>query len=503
MNHEQETQNSKNEENQPQAQKVSDQIDNRVKIIIAFFLGAILAGTVVIFALPILSKYVNQLLVGFVAIIAVLGILALIFTIYKEFFFKLFFGISKADVKEVNTAATSLVKNITQNKLVAASQDFDLVSQKGSAWYAWLSYRRWVVTVFYTLFLAFAGLLASVLVYNQNQLLKEQNELFAFQNTRVEEQTKLLKNQNDKIDSQIQLEESSRRGNLIVMMSNIMDKVDEEIRILEERGDSSRTLSEQLIGRIAALSYSFQPYRFWQDSTLIENPLSPERGQLLIALVNSQLDKDTYSKIFTRADFSKANLEKANLRKANLLFTNLEGANLKKVDLSESTLDQVRFDGANLERAVLTKAKLSNSVFVDANLNAAQFHEATILNMVVNTSTNLQKTNFRSTKISQTLFNNDLRSSTFYKAGIDGCIFISCDLRGLDFRHTTFKNNSITGGQLANLKVSDKDWLSKFGKHYSNIYTDSVGLQVDITNLYRDVTFIRDFNDSYYIIQPK
>lgn len=140
MNQKHENKDSKN--NIEHSPKVSDQIDNKVKIIIAFFLGAILAGTIVIFALPILSKYVLQLLIGFVALIAILAILALIFTIYKEFFFKRLFGVSKADIKEVNTAASSLVKNIAQKKLVAASQDFDIVTQKGSAWYAWVSYRQ-------------------------------------------------------------------------------------------------------------------------------------------------------------------------------------------------------------------------------------------------------------------------------------------------------------------------------------------------------------------------
>ena len=148
--------NQKPELEQPSL-KLSDRIDTNVKIIIAFFLGAILAGTIVQFALPVLAAYVNELLIGFIAVIGVLTIIAFLFTVFKEFFFKLFFGISKADLKDVKKSADSMAVNAVMQNWEAASQDFKVISQKGSAWYAWLSYRRWVVTVFYTLFWLLLG----------------------------------------------------------------------------------------------------------------------------------------------------------------------------------------------------------------------------------------------------------------------------------------------------------------------------------------------------------
>ena len=336
--------------------KLSDRIDTNVKIVIAFFLGAILAGTLVQFALPILAAHASELMVGFIAVIGLFAIIALIFTIFKEFFFKLFFGISKADLEDVKTSAESMAGNAVKQDWVAASKDFKVVSQKGSAWYAWLSYRRWVVTVFYTLFLAFAGLLGSVLLYNQNELLEKQNEK--------------IDTQNLKIDSQIQLEESSRRGNLIVMMSNVMDKVDEELT-RDWNNDEVRNLSPQLIGRIVALSYSFRPYRFWQDSMLIEKPLSPERGQLLLALVNSDLDSLTYRNIYEKATFGQAYLENAilwdadlrgvDLRDADLRDADLRDADLRDTDLRDAKLREVDLRDANLRKIDLTHANLNNT----------------------------------------------------------------------------------------------------------------------------------------------
>ena len=204
--------------------------------------------------------------------------------------------------------------------------------------------------------LAFAGLLGSVLLYNQNQLLEKQNE---------------------KIDNQIELEESSRRGNLIVMMSNIMDKVDEELE-KDWNKDSIRNLSPQLLGRIIALSLSFKPYRFWHNGKLIEKPLSPEKGQLLVALLNSKLDYHTNQSIFRKGNFENSYLENAVFPDFNLMYINLQNsymakttigntmlsfANLSNVDLRHSTFFKGDISSANIEGI-----KVSNKTWIE-NLN--------------------------------------------------------------------------------------------------------------------------------------
>ena len=188
------------------------------------------------------------------------------------------------------------------------------------------------------------------------------------QNQKIEEQTKLFENQNEKIDAQIQLEESSQRGNLIVLMSNIMDKVDDELT-RDWNNDEKRNISPQLIGRIAALSYSFRPYRFWQDSSLIEKPLSPERGQLLLALVKSDLDTLTYQNIYKKATFEHAYLENANLTGAHLKNAVLNGVNLKGAGLT----------GTNMWNANLQNANLSDIHLMDANLQSAKLWNAKLL----------------------------------------------------------------------------------------------------------------------------
>jgi len=212
--------------------------------------------------------------------------------------------------------------------------------------------------VFYTLFLAFAGLLGSVLLFKQNQLIETQN-------LQIKEQNSLFAKQNEKIDNQIQLEESNRRGALIVMMSNVMDEVAEELKT-DWNNDKLRNLSPHLIGRISALSQSFRPYRFWQDSMLIERPLSPERGQLLLALVNSDLDSLTYVNIYKKTIFRNSYLNEAILGRAKLY----------RVDLSSSDLSEAKLHGAKLIGANLSKANLSGAQLYDADLIIAKLEGA-------------------------------------------------------------------------------------------------------------------------------
>jgi hypothetical protein len=101
----------------------------------------------------------------------------------------------------------------------------------------------------------------SCLLYCQNNLLENQNRLIVNQNTRIEQQT--------------YLQEAGRRSSLIFLMNNVLDKMDEE---LKSPVNKDRNLSDQLIGRIVALSKSLKPYKYLESDSL-SMTVSPERGQ--------------------------------------------------------------------------------------------------------------------------------------------------------------------------------------------------------------------------------
>jgi uncharacterized protein YjbI with pentapeptide repeats len=235
-----------------------------------------------------------------------------------------------------------------------------------------------------TVFAAVAGLMGTILLYNQNQLLTGQNELLIGQNG-------LLNNQNEKIDIQIQLEEASRRSSLNFLMANVLDKIDEE---LKDPKNSNRNLSPQLISRISSLCQSFQPYRFMDEDTICKQPLSPERGSFLLAIAGSKLDTIDLKLIYQTtlfedaflkgAVFDSCYLEEVMLLGANLNGVYLANANLKNSDLSYSTIIDGYFHRANLLNAGLSDCNLTKADFSFANLSGADF-----------TDSNLKESNLR------------------------------------------------------------------------------------------------------------
>lgn len=215
-------------------------------------------------------------------------------------------------------------------------------------WFIWSRFRNWWWQWVLGIFVSLGGLTGTLLLMNQNELLEAQN-------IKIDSQTELM-------NQQMFLSEASRRSALVVLMSNIMDKVDTEIES-QQKGLSFKQkekrkykLSQSLIGQIAALSYSFKPYRYMEGGSLIEKPLSPERGQLLITLTLLPLDTATLKKIYQSATFQWADLQDADLEKADLRGVILSSANLREVNLSGANLS-----GANLSEADLSINQLSKS----------------------------------------------------------------------------------------------------------------------------------------------
>jgi uncharacterized protein YjbI with pentapeptide repeats len=222
------------------------------------------------------------------------------------------------------------------------------------------------------------ALIPSVMLVIQSVQLRNQNQLFKAQNERINQQT--------------YLQEADRRSSLVFLFSNIMDAVDRELRE-NEGGNKPRNLSPQLIGRIISLSQRLKPYQYMNGDTLIGHLSSPERGQLLVNLIESQLDTSTYQEIWRKADFSYADLdnvklnnlflkgiflngaslkgailENVNLEKANLSRVNLRAAILKKVNLREANLEETNLKGAYLQLVDLNTANLRRANLNDANL---------------------------------------------------------------------------------------------------------------------------------------
>lgn len=199
--------------------------------------------------------------------------------------------------------------------------------------------------------------------------------------------------------------------NLYMMNGNLAEEVEdcrEEVRLYKLRVDSveqsrwmvlmrdllalakaevdqsaDNSLTEPTINRIVAFSKQFHPHR---SSDSLSHLYSPQRGQLLLALLNLQLNDESLTELKRRVSFSGADLRHANLSKydltdidlsssdlrhTNLSQVNLDGANLMRADLSFAKGENASFLGSNLKRAALVWAELDGANFRQANLDGA------------------------------------------------------------------------------------------------------------------------------------
>lgn len=231
------------------------------------------------------------------------------------------------------------------------------------------------------------------LLSGQNDLVAEQTELFSGQNRLLEyeaglllSQNALILGQNDLASNQIELLsgqnllikeqsyilESSRRSALLFELTAILDEIDEELDVLHmNRGSSNLAnslpdqLSPHLEARIIALSRSLRPYRYLAGGEITERELSPERGQLLISLAETDLD---ISQVITLGDFSSADLSGADLSNLNLTGAKLIGADLSRANLTMSDLSSAYLSYASLREAKLYGAVLSDDIHGSAHM---------------------------------------------------------------------------------------------------------------------------------------
>lgn len=155
-----------------------------------------------------------------------------------------------------------------------------------------------------------------------------------------------MKIQSDNLIKQNQLIESSRRSNLVFELSTILNQIS------METSKQDKDLSYNLIGRIIAFSKSLRPYKYLNEQgDLVERLLSPERTQLLISIIHSNLSQHTLDRIFKDADFSYSDLR----------MINFEGSYLKGINLTNSYIEDCSFENANLSEADFRGVYFNNS----------------------------------------------------------------------------------------------------------------------------------------------
>ncbi len=296
-------------------------------------------------------------------------------------------------------------------------------------------------------FIVLGGLVNGILLYLQNEDFKLQ-----------------IQDQNVKIEKQSEMIESISQSNQALMIRDILDQVNFELK-----SNPDRTLSVETIGRIVSLSYSFQPYKIIEGDSVSTKMFSPERGQLLLALFMMRIDSNSFDTIKLKTDFSGAdlrgadfhgaeltgvNLKEANLREANLEGANLEGANLSAADLWGANLRNANLSGANLKWSDLSWSDLNGSDLRGADLTAVDLRNV-----------KLKKANLQGSNLKRADFTGGLMSeANLSSANLTGTDLTRTNLTSADFTDANLSETDLTEANmhavnLTNAVVERKKWF--------------------------------------------
>lgn len=198
-----------------------------------------------------------------------------------------------------------------------------------------------------------------------NTILKEQINRFDTQNTLLVEQINGLGLQNRLLQTQALMQEANRFAAYTSILASIIKKIYAESQENENR-PSVVNLSEDLVNEITSLLTQLKPYTYVEsslDSGEISTVyLSPERGHILRALVNNNVNFS----VFENADFTYADMRQAYLSKSTYMHT------FRERDYPCGTFDTIHhFDQINL----------SHSDWTDARLGAValSYHESMVM----------------------------------------------------------------------------------------------------------------------------
>lgn len=310
-----------------------------------------------------------------------------------------------------------------------------------------------VIWILVSVFIVFGGLISSFLIYKQNELFKIQTQ---HQNERIQEQSELI--------------ESVRRSNLLILMNDILDKVDDELK-----NNPDGMLSDKTIASIvAAFNYSFIPYRYWEGDSLSEKKLSPEKGQLLLALSIKNIDSSSFDKIKLNAffngadlraldlsgvDLSGSDLKGADLTDADLSGANFSGADLRDTNLGGANLNRANLSGADLRRSDLSWTELNEAGLDSANLNGADLSNAQMRNA------DLRGAKFRAAKLDGALLNEaNLEGGNLIDASLKKANLTRVNLTKADVNRANFNEAIMTETELTKILNVDKDWFEKLNE---------------------------------------
>lgn len=300
--------------------------------------------------------------------------------------------------------------------------------KRTAVWMALIGYflRQRTITIVISLFSGIGFCISTYILYTQNHIIETQNELIKIQTRRLDQQT--------------YLQEAERRSSYVFQLGNILDAVDREIKE-DVEAPTIKDLTPELQGRIIALSKALRPYRYLDGDSLIMKEVSPERGQLLVALLSSELSTNTLLNLYLGVDFS---------------YADLSYANINHFDLQQSNMRDAYLDHSYVLRSNFFMTNLINASFKNASIEECNF-----------TSSRLNHASFRNTNLSYSNFKGSTLEGTDFKFAIlNGTVFDEEHIMQLNFDSVYFANRNWIPELIANSKAESKQLVNYLEKEY-------------------------------------
>lgn len=270
-------------------------------------------------------------------------------------------------------------------------------------------------------------------------------------------QTDAIENQTTILDQQTKLLEASRRSSQVFIMGEVLSDVHME---LENPLNAKRTLSSAIIGRIIAVSRSMKPYYYLVDDSLINWPISPERGQLMISLLESSIDSTTLSYILSEASFDFSELSFYAFDGDDMSEVDLSGSDLSDSEFRNLTIDKGMYTATNFEDSEFYKVLIHDSGFSETRLGAVEFTAVT-MEACIFIGADFSRTEFRESYLTNSgCFGCDFSEAVFdeqttiVNSRYTECNFTKADFRGIRLRDVEFKNC-----RMDSLLVDRFDWF--------------------------------------------
>jgi len=394
--------------------------ERRIKLIgfaIILFIGIGLGLTIGFNWLYIigLSTYLTAILT---TLIFIVGALAYLLLVYKDRILYKLFGVAKASNEEIFSSffpsITTLYKKLahkTESKEVDESMSgLEKGGRQILAYFAFRRTRTFILSLFFSLLLGLFGMVGTMLLLKQNELIKEQSHLI----------------------------EGQRRSSLIFMLANIMDTIDESLAEAKDIDyHPSRIVNKVTIARLAALSQSMKPIRYLEGNSLIENSLSPERGQLLLSLVNCKFDttKNTIGTVLNKCSFQQADLKHSFLEDVILQNAKLYQADLYNSNWIRVVIDSCVFYDANLASVTFYDNTFKNGFFTSLNIENGFITDSGFYN------TSLSRNDFSNARVEYSEFiNSTLHNENYTGSHLSNVVFEKCKLVNVNFSNAVLTN---------------------------------------------------------------